>query len=92
MSLFSLPEGSYQDNENIYKYLRTKKNILFVDCIKKKANVKRQLSPKLFAMNSGATIFDSGIQHSGFSNKIKYSFEEFSEIIYCDLREKKINI
>ena len=41
MSLFSLPEGSYQDNENIYKYLRTKKNILFVDCIKKKANVKK---------------------------------------------------
>ena len=28
------------------------KNILFVDCIKKNATVKRQLSPKLFAMTS----------------------------------------
>ncbi len=88
-SLFSLPAGSYQDSENIYRILKTKKNILFIDNLNHDKVIKRQTNPNSFAKNSGAVIYKSAIILNKNFKKKEYSFRDFNEIIYCDFKEEE---
>jgi len=88
-AFFSFPAGSYQDSENIYKILKTKKNILFIDNLKHDKVIKRQTNPNTFAKNSGAIIYRSIIKENKNLKKIEYSFHDFDEIIYCDFKSEE---
>ena len=88
-SFFSFPSGSYQDSENIYSILKTKKNILFIDNLNHDKVIKRQTNPNSFAKNSGAVIYRSTIKENKNLKKIEYSFSDFNEIIYCDFKSEE---
>jgi hypothetical protein len=88
-SFFSLPVGSYQDSEKIYRILNQKKNILFVDNMNPNKTINRQTNPNSFAKNSGAVIYKSTIKENKNLKKLEYSFLDFDEIIYCDFKSEE---
>ena len=88
-SFFSIPSGSYQDSENIYRILKTKKNILFIDNLNHDKVIKRQTYPNSFAKNSGAVIYNSAIIVNKNLKKLDYSTLDFDEIIFCDFKKKE---
>ena len=88
-SFFSLPEGSYNDMENIYKIISCKENVLFIDSLGNN-KINRQLSPELIAQSNGVTLYNKGFEESSHKKKVNYSFSDFNEIIYCDLTTESI--